>query len=109
MLKILCCTGLVAMLAPSLCQAGMRCGNKLVSEGDNFADVVNICGEADSTIDMGSKVIYREVRQGAETAAIAESVKQDLWIYNEGPNKFIRNLYFENGILVKIENGKRGN
>lgn len=108
MRQLIFLTTLLFSTLPLMSWAGMRCGNLLISEGDNFAEVENICGAADSTIDMGTKVIYKQVQQGEQSAAIAESIKQDLWVYNRGPNKLIRNLYFENGILVRIESGGRG-
>lgn len=88
--------------------AGFRCGNKLVNEGDNFATVLQTCGEADYTMAMPDRVVYHKVRQGQDSMAIAEPIKVDLWIYQGSPNTFSRNLYFENGILVKIELGDKG-
>ena len=56
--------GLPLLAATS--HAGMRCGNDLVLEGENFEQVRNTCGEADAEYDMGNRIIYREVFQGQE-------------------------------------------
>lgn len=94
-------------VAPSLSMAGMRCGKQIVVEGDHFDKVSRICGEADSTYAMGDKYIYRNIKNSAEEAAIAEVIKVDMWVYRGTERNFSRNLYFENGILVKIELGER--
>lgn len=88
--------------------AGLRCGNKIVEIGDNFEQVLNTCGEADATFDMGNRVIYREVDRGEQALGVAESIKLDMWVYRPGHGSFSRHLHFENGILVKIELGDRG-
>lgn len=98
----------LVLMASAFSYAGMRCDNQLVSLGDHFEQVRKTCGDADATYDMGSRVIFREVGQGQQTLAVAESIKQDMWVYHFGPNSFSRNLYFDNGILVKIELGERG-
>lgn len=99
---------LTLCLLPSLAFAGMRCGNDLVSEGDRFDQVKKVCGEADATVDMGDRTLYHTVYNGDQAMTVAESIKLDMWVYHLGPNLFSRNLYFENGILVKIELGDRG-
>lgn len=94
-------------VVPSLSMAGMRCGKQVVLEGYNFDRVKRICGEADSTYQMGDKYIYRSVKNSVEEAAVAEVIKVDMWVYQGNDNNLVRNLYFENGILVKIELGDR--
>lgn len=93
----------VLVLAPSLATAGMRCGQKLVLEGDNFDKVTRTCGEPDATYSLGEKYIYRSVNNSVEEAGIAEAVQVHMWVYRGTPNELVRNLYFENGTLVKIE------
>lgn len=94
-------------VTPSVSAAAMRCGKQLVLKGFNFDEVSQICGEADSTYSMADKYIYRSVKSEIEENAIAEVIKIDLWVYRGRENELSRNLYFENGILVKIELGKR--
>lgn len=100
-------TLVVSLFVASTSYAGLRCGNDLVSIGDNFDRVRNTCGEADAEYDMGTRVIYRQVEVESQTAGIAESIKVDMWVYRGKPNTFTRELYFENGVLVKIELGDR--
>lgn len=87
--------------------ASMRCGKQLVFKGDDFDRVSSLCGEADSTRSLGDKYIYRSVGNSTEQAAIAEVIKVDMWIYRGGEHNITRKLYFENGVLVKIELGRR--
>lgn len=98
----------ILVLLSSHAVAGMRCGTKLVSIGDHFNRVEEICGQADATYPMSDKVYYRKIFNGFEEVGVAEQVRVDMWVYHLGENSFRRNLYFENGILVKVELGKRG-
>lgn len=95
------------VVAPSVVTAGMRCGKQLVLKGYNFDEVSQLCGEADATYAMADRYIYRSIKNNIEENAIAEVIKVDLWVYRGGENELSRNLYFENGVLVKIELGKR--
>lgn len=95
------------LAAPSLSAASMRCGKQLVLEGYDFDQVQQICGEADATYSLGDKYLYRSVGNRVEQATIAEVVKVDKWVYRGDERRFTRNLYFENGVLVKIELGGR--
>lgn len=92
---------------PLLSAASMRCGKNLVHEGDNFDKVRRTCGEADATYAMGERYVYRSIRNTVEAAAVADTVKVDMWVYRGSNNELTRNLYFENGILVEIELGER--
>lgn len=97
----------VFALAPVVATAGMRCGTQLVLEGYDFDRVSELCGEADSTYPMGERYIYQSVRDANQQASIAEVIKLDVWVYRGTDNEFSRKLYFENGVLVKIETGER--
>jgi hypothetical protein len=82
----------------SVAQAGsLRCGGRLVKEGDSTAEVQMKCGEP-TTRDRRI-----ELFDGAWS-----SVTIDEWTYNLGPNDFVRILTFVNGILRRIETGEYG-
>ncbi len=94
----------VVLLAPGWAFAsGMRCGKHLVLEGYSFDKVSRLCGEADSAYQVGEKYIQHAVRNDFQEAAIAEVVRVDKWVYRGSETQFTRNLYFENGVLVRIE------
>jgi hypothetical protein len=87
---------------------GMRCKNKLVSEGDAPYRVRSLCGEPDQAT---VRVEYRTVRQRVPHPALpgrfveAErtvEVQIEEWIYDFGPHKFVRRVIFEQGRLVRV-------
>ena len=95
--------GLLAA-APSF--AALRCGNHLVSEGDTRSEVASKCGEPDDVVNQRS--VYRRpvIWTQGRPYYIGEDfieVQVENWIYNLGPNKLMRKLRFEGGLLAEIE------
>lgn len=109
----------------------MRCGNRIVTEGDIQAKVLEHCGEpVQKTRRLGYRAgffpDYRvrdplsvapdppEERDSAEARIYRNSlyghteVVIEEWIYNLGPHKLIRRITFENGIVVEVETLGRG-
>jgi hypothetical protein len=84
---------------------GLRCGNKLVVDGDTLDKVRTICGEPTevSRRDILQRPSF--VRDGRVYYFGNESVlvPVELWTYNFGPNKFMRRLKFVDGRLQEIE------
>ncbi len=70
---------------------GMRCGDRLVSEGETGGEVLLKCGAP-----------YSADRQAGPRGTI------DTWVYNFGPKTFLRILTFRNSRLVTIETGNYG-
>src|SRR5574343_415246 len=83
----------------------LRCGRQLVQVGDHKLDVLDRCGEPQWT-DQRMGVRGNRLRHpyGALELDQFEQVLIDEWVYNFGPRKFKQYLYFENGILKKIDN-----
>jgi hypothetical protein len=82
----------------------MRCGSKLVTEGDSIERVLYYCGEP------ASKERYWIVRQpryyvGSNEYAFPgeEDVPVDSWTYDFGSNKLMQRLRFVAGVLENIE------
>jgi Protein of unknown function (DUF2845) len=74
----------VVMLAALFSDAAaMRCGTNLVEPGDSQYEVAIKCGKP-------------------------TLVEQNRWHYDWGPHTFIKILYFTNGQLQTIDNGKYG-
>jgi hypothetical protein len=96
---------LVALLATAPATAdSLRCGTRLVTDGDSAAKVRALCGEP--TEISRSEILRRPVVWIGGTPYY---VSQDLvpvpvesWIYNLGPQKLMRQLRFEDGVLVRI-------
>jgi len=96
----------LCLLAASPSFAAIRCGTKLVSEGDTRSEVAAKCGEPTEVV-MQKSVFRRPViwtRNGPYY--VGEDfieVPVEAWIYNLGPNKLMRRLRFEGGVLIEIE------
>src|SRR6185503_9588654 len=96
----------LCLLAASPSFAAIRCGTKLVSEGDTRSEVAAKCGEPTEVV-MQKSVFRRPViwtRNGPYY--VGEDfieVPVEAWIYNLGPNKLMRRLRFEDGVLTEIE------
>lgn len=83
----------------------MRCGGRLVSRGDHVVTVIEKCGEPTHVVQT---VEYRSVRAGSHSghahyqeADHTIQIQVEIWTYNLGPHRFMRELRFENGVLVR--------
>lgn len=114
------CLLLVLGLAPEA--HAFRCGNKLVSEGMHIMKVLDLCGEPDheqirtvlrrnvfigkTTRAPDSGVIRRHIYGWGTPPWLEVEIRQLTW--NFGPNKFMRRVRFEDGIVTEIETLERG-
>lgn len=85
---------LVASLAPALAAADtMRCGSRLISDGDTLEKVLQYCGEPAA---KSRTYIVRQPRyeSGGREYSFAgeEEVAVDLWTYDFGPGKLLRRV-----------------
>ncbi len=99
-------TLVLGLLACSPAFAALRCGSKIVTEGDTSAEVAAKCGEPAEVVSMRS--VYRRpvIWIQGRPRFIGEDfieVPVEAWVYNFGPNKLMRRLRFEGGLLSKIE------
>jgi hypothetical protein len=83
-----------------------RCGGDLVYEGDARSRVLAKCGEpSDVThsvaLRAAAPVLWRDGRPVYFSSGYVE-VPVEVWIYNRGPNDFMRQLRFEDGMLIEI-------
>lgn len=107
---------LLALLAePAL---AMRCKGKLVKEGDHKARVLRYCGEPTATqsrtiVRSGLPNARREIVLTDGNSSIRreellihdrsyEEILIEEWTYNLGPNRMMRLVRFENGIVVTV-------
>ena len=96
---------LLLLVAAQAQAEAMRCGNKLVYEGDVAPLVEDRCGKpvhiSRSTILRIPTVWIHGRPYQLSTEEVAIPV--ETWVYNFGPRKFMRKLRFEDGVLVDIE------
>jgi hypothetical protein len=82
----------------------LRCGSKLITEGDLMEQVLEHCGEPSAT---KRTWIIRQPRfeYGGQEIPFEgqEDVPVDLWTYDFGPNKLMRRIRFVAGKVDSIE------
>ncbi len=97
-----------AVFDPSAAHAeGMRCGHRLVSEGDPPYRVESRCGPPLETRSWTELRSIR-VRVGNVWVDRVVEVKYEQWTYDHGPDRLVRYVIFENGQLVKVNTGHYG-
>ncbi len=100
----------------------LRCGSKLISIGDRKPKVLARCGEPDfaetqerrypsycrdTDYYVRDEYSYRSSRR-LHNYPICHYKIVDIWTYNFGPQKFIKELIFQNGYLKEINNLEYG-
>ena len=83
----------------------LRCGDRLVSEGDTAARVRERCGPPSETRverKLVPPVIWRDGRRIRLPGGDREIVVE-FWTYNLGPDRFMRQLKLEEGVVVEIK------
>lgn len=81
----------------------MRCGNKLVTEGDYSVEVIHKCGDPDYVSEWieyhyeASHFNYHTLGEGRRVPVLIEE-----WTYNFGPRRLMRRLRFKKGKLQTI-------
>jgi hypothetical protein len=83
-----------------------RCGSKLVVEGDTRGEVLAKCGEPTDIIALRSVFRRPMIWTNGRPYYIGTDymeVPVESWVYNLGPNKLMRRLRFEDGVVADIE------
>lgn len=97
---------LLLLLCSGACLADtMRCGNKLVYEGDELFKVEDRCGKP-AQISRSTKLVFPTIWYGGRPRQLSDQqveIPVETWVYNFGSSKFMRKLRFEDGVLVSIE------
>jgi hypothetical protein len=97
---------ILGLMAGSPAFASLRCGSKLVTEGDTSSEVAAKCGEPADVVKMSSVFRRPVLWVYGRPQYIGEDyieIPVEAWVYNFGPNKFMRRLRFENGVVAEIE------
>jgi len=84
---------------------GFRCGTKLVVEGSTRGEVIARCGEptdVERRAILRRPVLWRHGRPYYLSDDLVE-VPVETWTYNLGPNKLMRRLRLEDGVVVEID------
>lgn len=106
--------------------SSIRCGVRLITEGDHKAKVLARCGKPDYVELREEERVYRFSRHPSYYGyydsyeyergyygdggpyRIKEFVIIEEWTYNHGPSRFMDHLILENGVVVDITSGDYG-
>jgi hypothetical protein len=87
-----------------------QCRRQLFSLNDTTAGEVRlVCGDPVQNDRWQDEVVVRNITPGASTVGLSEVrrlVTRERWIYNFGPQQFLRVYEFANNRLVRMETGK---
>jgi hypothetical protein len=81
----------------------LRCEHKLISVGDHASKLLRYCGEPDSVRSRRARRALVGNIGRTLFPAFAEDLLIEEWTYNFGPNKLMRIVRLENGIVADIE------
>ena len=84
----------------------MECGQRIISEGDSVAKVATLCGnptQVDHTSIIRSAGGSFVNGQWVASAGGQIEIPVEVWLYNLGPDRLMRQIRFEDGRVVKIE------
>ena len=97
---------------------GLRCGTRLITEGDVKSKVLAECGEPDHVEVWEEERVYRyyylpeeDFRyydNHLEPRYLKDHVIVEEWTYNHGRYRFMDHVRFENGRVRKIISGDYG-
>lgn len=84
---------------------GMRCGSRLIRDGDARAEVRAFCGEP---VDVQTRTILRRPVYNFQGRLVYSGdglveIPVETWTYNFGPNKLMRRVRFVDGIVDEVE------
>ena len=94
------------LLLPAAAGAdSLRCGTRLITDGDSAAKVRALCGEPSeisTTSILRRPVVWRYGRPWYASDDLVPVVVE-YWTYNLGTQKLMRRLRIEGGLVVEIE------
>jgi hypothetical protein len=98
-------TAVAATLAAPAHADGMRCGSRLIRDGDARAEVRAFCGEP---ADVQTRTILRRPTTiiGGRIFFSGDGLIEipvETWTYNFGPNKLMRRVRFIDGVVEEVE------
>ncbi len=105
----------IALMLISVQSHALRCGNKIINIGDSKYKILARCGEPDF-VETREKYYpsgcnqydYYNDRYGATRFPTCHVEYIEVWTYNFGPHKFVKELIFRDGVLKEINNLEYG-
>lgn len=97
--------GAGTLLAPAAHADAMRCGTRLIRQGDTSSTVRDLCGEP---TDVQRRTILRRPYYDLHGRIVyfgdgLIEIPVEVWTYNLGPYKLMRRVRFVDGLVDEIE------
>jgi len=90
----------------------LSCQRRIISRGDPMAKVVSLCGQpaqrTQRLVTRSQTVGTRIVNGQALFSTVSATVEVSKWVYDFGPLRLMRELTFEDGVLIQIRTLGRG-
>lgn len=100
---LVCAALSLAIASVASSASALDCGQRLVTIGDQAAEVRARCGEpASISVRTESRTQFAGAtgpRGDFSGSSITVTVQVEVWVYDFGPRRFMEELTFENGIL----------
>ena len=103
---------LLLSVSPNATALGFYCGRSIINERKSMEYILEKCGQPSYSQEHTEYRVLRYTPPAAHPGIVEERVIPIIiqeWTYNFGPNRPMRYLRFENGILKAIESIGRGN
>ena len=98
-----------AALATPAAADTLRCGSRIIKEGDTQEKALAVCGEpAQQSRTWIERPPQYELGGQWYSYPGTELVPVDLWTYDFGPNRLMQRVRFVAGLIVSIETLGRG-
>jgi hypothetical protein len=84
----------------------MECRDRIISEGDSLSKVATLCGnptQVDHTSIVRSTAGSVVNGQWVASAGSQIEIPVEIWLYNLGPDRLMRQIRFEDGRVVRIQ------
>jgi len=91
-----------AALLGSASAEAMRCGSRIISRGDHASKMLKFCGEPTSIHTRLAQRTYVGRHGRVFFPGFVEDVLVEVWTYNLGPYKLMREIRVENGLVAEI-------
>lgn len=93
-------TALAALVAAPA--HALRCGQKVIAEGDHAVRVLRFCGEPTAVETRLARRLHVGDIEAAFFPALVNDVLVEEWTYNFGPRRLMRVVTVEAGIVTDI-------
>lgn len=110
---------LLFLSAPEAAAASLRCGARLITEGDPREKLLQECGPPSDVSSWQEERweafeapppprLYRGFERRRGVYGVRRIVQVEQWTYNRGPSRFIDVVRIEDGFVRRIQSGGYG-